>query len=119
LLGTVGRRDELVPPAHFQKPTQVAEAAGVGLHEHQMRRGERDVQESQTVAAFQELHHLRLPINIEYPNLGASARIQPGPHFAAFRSMPMIESHPLRQRRSIPMVISCRLPTRVSGIFEP
>jgi len=61
LLGPERRRDEFVQTAEFEKPTQLAEAAVVGLHEHQVRRGEYDVQERQTVAALQKLHHLRRP----------------------------------------------------------
>jgi hypothetical protein len=61
LLSTVGRSDEFIQATEYEKPTQVMEAAVVGLHEYQVRRSKQNVQEGQAVGAFQELHHLRRP----------------------------------------------------------
>ena len=57
LLGSIGRGDELVQTAQFQKPTQVAQTAIVGLDEHQMGGREQSMEEVESLGRFQEPRH--------------------------------------------------------------
>ena len=78
LLSPIGRGDEFIQAAEFQKQTQVTDSAVVALQEDQVRSRQQPPQDLQAFRAFQEPHCVGRPLAVPQPSPSAADPVTQG-----------------------------------------